>query len=190
MIINNETTLEDFILYTDAFKVGDKKKKGLFDELEKLGRPQMILEKQTPEDLDGLTLKELINLQNARTLQDMVFVSAEAILGISKEELLKAKAFDVLRFMFFVMSELERIADMFDKIKYKPSKVEIEAGIKSIDNGIFGMIDWYARRMGFVNHDFCAKTTKWIIVYQCMKIDNTSAEYEKNLHKILTKKKK
>lgn len=189
MIINGKTTLKDFIFYSNIFNIGEQEVQGLFDELEKKGKPHSILKRIVPDNLNNLTLAELVTLQEARTLESTIFVSAKIILDIDREELLKAKAFDVIRFMFFVRNELEKIAKLFSDIQYKPTQEEIQAGIKNIDNGIFGTIDWYAKRMGIIDHDF-ASETKWIIVYQCMKIDNTSAAFEKRLREILSKKKK
>ena len=60
---------------------------------------------------------------------------------------------------------------------------EIKAGFDKIDNGVFGLIDWYARRMGIHDHEEAQKTS-WLIVYQCMKIDHDYYICNKRLQEI------
>jgi len=189
MTINKNTKLKDFIYYTDLFNVGDSEIKGLFEKLEKKGSPSMIQKKIVPKDLDDLTFAELVEIQKPRTFENILFAFPEVILDIKKNELMNAKAFDVIRFMYFVINEINRIQELFQKIQYKPSPEEISAGINNINNGPFGIIDWYARRMGIIDHDFAAQTTKWIIIYQCLKIDNETAIYGKRLRNEYSKKK-
>ena len=188
MIINQNTTLQDFIFQTDIFKIPENEIKNLFEKIEKLPIPEYISKIKVPESLDNLTFAELIELQELKTFEKMLFGAPEIIMHLKKEKLLKAKAFDVIRFFFFIKSEIERIAKLFEQIRYKPSEMEASAGINQIDNGIFGIIDWYARRMGIIDHDFAAKATQWTVVYACMKIDNTNAMFERKLRDSITKK--
>ena len=188
MRIDKNTTLKDFIFYTDLFRLEEKQIDDLFNKLELKGRPSSILKKTVPPDLDYLTFGELGKIQSIKTVEDMLFVPIKIILDIDKEKVLNCKAFDVIRFMLFVKKELERIGKLFSEIKYKPSAEEIQAGINQIDNGIFGIMDWYARRMGIINHEYI-ENISWLIIYKCMAIDNTNAKFEKKLREIYSKKK-
>lgn len=49
--------------------------------------------------------------------------------------------------------------------------------------GLFGMLDWYAVRMGISDHDQVLKTP-WLRIYKCMEMDNKRSVYERNLQKL------
>ena len=73
--------------------------------------------------------------------------------------------------------------ELIDKIKIKPENEEIRAGITRLNFGIFGMIDWYALRMGITDHEE-VMNVPWGRIYKCMEIDNKTMEFRKNLNKI------
>ena len=49
--------------------------------------------------------------------------------------------------------------------------------------GLFGMLDWYAVRMGISDHDQVLKVP-WLRIYKCMDMDNKRRAYEKRLQKV------
>jgi hypothetical protein len=59
------------------------------------------------------------------------------------------------------------------------------AGIEKLNFGMFGLADWYARRMGISDHDE-AFNTPWLRIWQCRKNDIEEAEYRDNLQRIQT----
>ena len=189
MRIDKNTVLKDFLFYTDLLKLSEKQLENLFEQLELKGRPLSILKRKVPRNINDLTFGELMTIQTIRTTEDMLFVPMKVVLDIDKEDAFKCKAFDVIRFMLFVKKEIIRIGKLFSTINYRPNQEEIQAGINQIDNGIFGTIDWYARRMGIIDHEF-VEYIPWVRVYECMKIDNKNAMYEKKLREIYSKKKK
>ena len=89
---------------------------------------------------------------------------------------------DVFGFLSFVTKELEKINKLFSDIKQTFSKEEEAAGIKELDFGSFGVLDWYARRMGITNQND-VRDVAWVRIYQCMKNDNMQSEYERRLQK-------
>jgi len=188
MRIDKSTLFKDFIFYTDLLRLTEKQIEILFKKLEVKEQPISILKKQVPKDLNDLTYGELLEIQTIQTIEDMLFVPLRVIMGIDKEKALSCKAFDVIQFMLFVKKEIIRIGKLFSEIKCRHSAEEIQAGIDQINNGAFGNIDWYARRMGIVNHEY-VETIPWVRLYKCMKIDNTNAMYEKRLREIYSKKK-
>lgn len=97
--------------------------------------------------------------------------------------------FDVFGVINFVRSELERINNLFASIKISHTPEEIAAGVEDLNFGTFGVIDWYAKRMGITNQDEVYNVA-WIRIYTCMKNDNEKAEYESRLNKQYTEKAK
>ena len=89
---------------------------------------------------------------------------------------------DVFGFLSFVKEELERINKLFGDIKQTYSKEEEAAGVRDLDFGSFGVLDWYARRMGITNQND-VRDVAWVRIYQCMKNDNMQSEFERRLHK-------
>lgn len=84
--------------------------------------------------------------------------------------------------MNFVKNEVNRVNSLFASIKPTHSSDEIAAGINDLNFGTFGVLDWYARRMGITNQDEVF-SVPWIRIYTCMKNDNEKNEYESRLHK-------
>jgi hypothetical protein len=60
----------------------------------------------------------------------------------------------------------------------------MRAGIDRLNFGVFGLIDWYARRMGITDHDEVLKVPV-LRVYQCLKMDKEQQEYENRLAKVI-----
>lgn len=90
--------------------------------------------------------------------------------------------FDVFGFVNFCRAELERINKLFEAVAPTHTSEEIAAGIEDLNFGTFGVIDWYARRMGITNQDE-VYSVAWVRIYTCMKNDNEQSEYEKRLNK-------
>lgn len=145
--------------------------------------------KYAPPDLNNLTWGELTYITAAENTDEILFNAAEILIKKSKQEILESPAYAVLSFLNFVKSELERIAKLFAEIEYKPSIDEKKAGIDKLNFGLFGTIDWWAKRMGITDHEEAEKT-KWIRIYKCMKNDNATAEYQRRFSNILMNKKK
>ena len=47
----------------------------------------------------------------------------------------------------------------------------------------FGILDWYAKRMGITNHDEVL-TVPWLRIYKCMDMDNKVEQYQRRLNEI------
>jgi hypothetical protein len=188
MEINKQTTLREFILYTELTGITTGRIERLFKQLETQGAPLAIAGKPIPKNLNELTFGQLIQMQSISNAEEMILTPLQILMNIPQERALKLKAYDVIRFMLFVQKELTRIGKLFAAIRYKPSQEEIQAGINQINNGLFGTIDWYARRMHITNHEE-VEAVPWLRVYKCMEMDNKNALYEKKLREIYSKKK-
>ena len=78
---------------------------------------------------------------------------------------------------------MQRINALFDSVKGKPTKEEEKAGIDKLKFGVFGLIDWYALRMGITDHEEVTKVP-WGRGYKCLEMDNKRHEFDKRLAKI------
>lgn len=154
----------------------------LLGQLAHAEKPQFIAGKETPADLNTITYGMLDDLSRLTEKDDAGARICEILLGLTPAEVYTANVFDVFGFMHFVREELERINKLFASIKVTHTAEEIAAGVEEMNFGTFGVVDWYARRMGITNHDEVYDVA-WIRIYTCMKNDNEKSEYEARLHK-------
>lgn len=132
--------------------------------------PAKVGKVKTPTDLNNMTIGQLLQLSQL-TEQDSITGVCRILLGIPADKLMRCKAVEVIMFVAWVMGEVEKINRLFSKLQVKRTEDEIKAGFDKIDNGAFGLIDWYAKRMGIHDHEEAQKVS-WLVVYQCMKIDH------------------
>jgi len=95
----------------------------------------------------------------------------------------------VLGIVNMVEREMERIGRLFQSLQGGTSGDEVAAGIDRLDFGAFGIVDWYARRMGIVDHEEVF-ALPWQRIFQCMKIDHENNEFEKRYRKIIEQRSK
>ena len=152
-------------------------------KLETMTRPLKVGKATTPENLNAMTLGQMIDLSELKTGSEMFYKVCEVLLDMKPKDVNKAPAVEVVRFVAWVAGSVKRINKLFDSVKNKPSKEELQAGINRLNYGIFGLIDWYAKRMGIADHDEVLGV-HWGRVYQCLKMDNETAEFQKRLNKI------
>lgn len=156
-------------------------------ELEKMTRPLKVGKYDTPENLNEMTLGKMIELSEIKTGSEMFYKVCCGLLGMNPLEVDKADAVEVVRFVGWVAGSVNRINKLFDSVKNHPTQEEVQAGIERLNYGIFGLIDWYAKRMGIVNHDDVLNV-HWGRVYQCLKMDNETEAFRKRLDKIYSDK--
>lgn len=185
MTANRHTTLLEFILYLDTFKVEVSKIDSLLAGLENYPLPDIF-----NKSFNDLKFKQLIDLQTKiRDFNDLIFVSFDVVLDLKKEDIINLSAFDCLRFALYAKDELNRITKLFKNIEYKPTADEIKAGIKNISHGFFGTIDWYARRMGITDHDEVTEL-QWVRIYECLKIDSENNRFERRYRQVINQQNK
>ena len=187
MKITKLTKFSEFVQLVDIFKIGEKEFTAILKAVENDRSPKFA-HKQVPESLDDITLGDLVDLQAMKTTDDFIFEPPKIILGLSKETILECTVYEVFSFVSFVKSEIERIVKLWDKIKYKPTPEELQAGINTINHGFFGIADWYARRMGITDQQAVFDTVKWLRVYTCIKNDNENSKFEKKYRDVLNNK--
>lgn len=145
-------------------------------------KPFSLCGKEVPLNLNTISYGTLDDLRTVASAEDPVGGCARALLGVNEALLMDEDVNDVFGFVTFVTKELERINKLFSGIKSTYSKEEEAAGIRDLDFGSFGVLDWYARRMGIPNQND-VRDVAWVRIYQCMKNDNMQSEFERRLHK-------
>lgn len=154
-----------------------------------LPKPRKAFDKETPEDLNSLTLGQLFDLQGAvesENMRTIVTECARLLLGVAPLKVLRSRADHAIGFALWVMRELERIGKMWKAITPPPSPEAVQAGVDKLDFGRFGMVDWYAQRMGISDHDKVLELP-WVRVFECMRIDNERGAFQDRLREIMSK---
>lgn len=136
-----------------------------------------------PQDLNSLTLEGLTRLWTIKSSRDVFIAAGGALLGLSEAETLRSPLLPMLGIVNMVSRELPKIADMWDRAHGDPTADELAAGCAQLDFGIFGLADWYARRMGMTSHDE-AFATPWLRVWQCAVNDERVRQYNVRLAEV------
>lgn len=171
---------KDFLL---LFPYADKAvQEDLLKRLREQPRPEFLCGKEVPKDLNGISYGMLDDLRTATEDDDPAGACAKVLLGVQPHELFAEDANDVFGFASFITAELKRINKVFKSIKVSYSKEEVAAGVRELDFGSFGVLDWYARRMGITNQNE-VRSVAWVRIFQCMKNDAIKNEYERRLAK-------
>jgi len=151
--------------------------------LKEVACPAQIGRKEAPQDLNDLTLGQLIQLESIGAEKGIFAAIAQVLLDEEPEWALKAPALPMLGLRNMVVKEQDRIAGMFASLSREHTAAEIMAGIEKLNFGMFGLADWYARRMGISDHDD-AFNTPWLRIWQCRKNDMEEAEYRERHQRI------
>ena len=113
----------------------------------------------------------------------MFYNTTRILLGMSEQETARALAVEVVSFVGWVIGQINRINRLFDKAKGHPTQKEVRAGIEQLKFGMFGLIDWYAKRMGIQNHDDVMGVS-WMRVYKCLDMDTKTNEFNRRMAQI------
>ena len=159
----------------------------LMGTLSRAEKPSYICGKEVPDDLNMITYGMLDDLSRIKPTEDAAARVMNILFDLDALDVYQVNVFDVFGVLHFVRDEVTRINALFAGIKVNHSSEEIAAGINDLDFGTFGVVDWYARRMGITNQDE-VYDVPWIRIYTCMKNDNEKSEYESRLHKQYMKK--
>jgi len=154
--------------------------KELLERLKNQPRPETLCGKEVPTNLNGISYGTLDDLRSSADDDDPAGACAKVLLGIEPKELLLEDVNDVFGFVNFVTKELKRINELFKSIKIHYSREEIAAGIRELDFGSFGVLDWYAKRMGITNQNE-VRSVAWVRIFQCMKNDAMHNNFERKL---------
>ena len=176
----DECSYKDFLVMLPCCT--ERVQKDLLERLKAQPRPSYLCGVEVPKNLGALSYGTLDDLRSATATDDPIGEGVRILLGVNTSELMDADVNDVFGFLSFVKNELEKINKLFADIKQTYSKEEEAAGVRDLDFGSFGVLDWYARRMGITNQND-VRDVAWVRIYQCMKNDNLQSEFERRLHK-------
>ncbi|WP_317345837.1 hypothetical protein [Phocaeicola plebeius] len=163
--------------------------RGIEGELEKLRKPWKVGKVRTPDTLNDMNMGELMQLQSISTEKETIMVPCRVLLGMSEREVMRTDASEVIGFCFWVAREVKRINKLFASTSVPPTPEEKQAGAEALNFGPFGLLDYYALRMGITDHE-AVEYVPWVRVYKCLDMDARKMRYERRLRKILEGKKK
>lgn len=152
-------------------------------ELEKFTRPLMVGKIPTPTNLDDMTIGQMVQMSECKTGAQLFYKVCDVLMGMSARQVDDCSAVEVVRFVGWVLGKVKTINELFDKAKSKPSDEEVRAGINKLKFGIFGLIDWYALRMGITDHEEVTRVP-WGRVYKCLDMDTRTNDFRKKLQKV------
>lgn len=152
-------------------------------ELEKCTRPLKVGSVSTPANLDDMTLGQMVQMSDCKEGAHLFYNVCKVLLHMEAYQVDNCLAVEVVRFVGWVLGRVKIINGLFDKAKSKPSDEEIRAGINQLKLGIFGLIDWYALRMGITDHEEVTKVP-WGRVYKCLDMDTRTNDFKKKLQKV------
>lgn len=165
--------------HTLARLAGFKMDEGGYD------RPFDVGGVETPRDLTDLTIGQLVGLGSLQESDDSVYAICDIVLGLGRHGVDGARAVDVVRFIGWVTREVARINRLFEGIQERPTPQEIKAGVNDLRFGLFGLLDWYAKRMGIASHDDVLPVP-WVRVYKCMEMDCRQKKYERRYSEVMS----
>ena len=180
-----EYTYGEFLLLISL--CSEQEKERLNAELEGAQRPSFINGKQVPSDLNHISYGTLDDISSAREDTDPFVHIMEILLRLTPQQVYNLNVWDVVGFGKFVTEQIGKINDLFASLKVDYSAEEKAAGVESLNFGSFGVLDWYARRMGITNQND-VRDVAWIRIYNCMRNDVMQNNYERRLHKQATQK--
>lgn len=161
------------------------------ESLKTAERPDTMDGNPLKHDINGIMYGELIELMSIKTVAEEFVKPMQVVEGMSEADVLKADIKVTAGYRNWAVKELDRVQKLFEElgknIRYTPQ--EIQAGVEGLSFGAFGVVDSYARRMGIVNHDYVLECVPWIVIYQCMKMDNETVAYQRRLQEIIYKRK-
>lgn len=154
-----------------------------YTEMNKLPRQSVICGKEVPENLNHITYGQLDDLHDVPNGAEAIVNCCKVILKVEEAAVMLERADRILWFAAFCNKEVDRINKIFASVRPDYEAEEKMAGIERLKFGSFGVLDWYARRMGIADQN-AVRDVPWIRIYQCMKNDNEYAKYEKRLRAV------
>lgn len=152
--------------------------------------PKQFGKKAVPQDLQMVNFGMLVKLQQAPKDNDYLKTCCSLVsvlTGVPADIVASRRTYDVLGIVNMIQSEMARIGRLFKNLQGEKSNEELMAGVDRLDFGAFGLVDWYAKRMGIIDHEDVFNTP-WARIYQCAKIDHENAEFDKRYRDILYKR--
>lgn len=159
--------------------VGEEYQQELMRRLSAVKCPKSVCGFTVPANLNGITFGQLAVIAEQES-NDKVLQIASVLVKVDESKLAEQDVEEVYGFANWAMREINRINTLFAAIRQSHSQEEISAGINNLKFGMFGIADWYARRMGITDHEEVYHTC-WVRIYKAMDMDAQHTEYQKRL---------
>ncbi len=173
-------TYGEFLILFPCCSVSHQKE--LLATLNQACKPGFLAGREVPESLSMISYGKLVDLRNATGAADPAAECLRILLDLKPREIDRLNVFDVFGFMNFIKEQVTNINNLFSALKVNYSSEELSAGVKELDFGPFGVLDWYAKRMGISNQNE-VRDVAWVRIYNCMKNDTEQNNYERRLRK-------
>jgi len=144
--------------------------------------------REVPDDLNLVSyglLEDLSDIGKTKAVDPMARAIA-MIMDMEPDQIYDANVFDVFAVGQWIKKEIDRINRLFKTISPNYSPQELAAGVRQMNFGSFGVLDWYAHRQGISDQNE-VRDVAWIRIFTCMKMDGQRNEYEKRLNKEYSK---
>lgn len=154
--------------------------------------PKKFCKRDIPDTLQLVTFGMLTELQQTAKENDYLGTCCRLVsvlTGVDEKVVASRRAYDVLGIVNMIQSEMARIGKLFSSLQTEHSSDELAAGIDKLEFGTFGLVDWYAKRMGIIDHEEVFNTP-WARIWNCMRIDHEQGEFEKRYRKIIENRSK
>ena len=154
--------------------------------LNKAEKPQRIFGKEVPDSLKLITFGQYSDLcDEFGKPQDLSIIEnvAKILFNATDQEIYNAPVGDMWGLCNWAAKEIGYINNIFSEIRMDYTEQEKKAGIEKLQFGTFGILDWYARRMGIHDQNL-VNNEKWVRIYQCMKNDMEDAKFQRRLQKV------
>lgn len=181
---------EDLITYGGIITAESK------ERLAAIAKPKRILGHKTPDDLNGLTLAQLIDLWQIDSEASILTKSLVAVFGYDtndrrclRKERRTARRVHYVRigkaigWCNFIQAELIRIKEMWERCEVPLSDIEKAASAGMAEFGFFSIIDAYARRQGYLDPDDVLKVG-WLKIWQSLLKDAEVVKYQRRKDKL------
>lgn len=144
------------------------------------------LPKQWKQNLNEITYGNRIDLSEL-SAENFISLPLKVLHEITDID--KLNAAEVIRFSFMVAEGLTELNQRDEKyLAYEPEEIELKAGIKKMNHGVFGVIDTIAKRCPQYTHEDILQLSQQK-VFMMLKIDIDNANFAKRLRKLMTENK-
>lgn len=185
MTINHKTTVADFLRIASIPALSVEIDK---DVIKRLPVPKTYCGVEVK--IEALTLGQLTDIEAEVKRGNALTAPVKVLFGLSDKQILRSRLFDLLAVVNLANEAIEVVNKAFERIKANHTSEEIQAGVKRLNFGTFGLVDSYARRMGIADHDYVLNNVPALLIARCMEIDHKTAEYQRRLNEIYAKKHK
>lgn len=150
-------------------------------------KPDFLFGRPLPKNFNGITFGAYSDLCEAlgekNHIRMMPLLIKSVYPNATDWDIERLAAYDVWGFAIFAAKETDRINKMFGSVHLEYTEQEKKAGIDKLQFGVFGILDWYAKRMGITDQNQ-VNNEKWVRIYQCMKNDMEEAAFNRRLQKV------